>query len=130
MRYLLDTDWVINHLHNIDRVARRIAELAPEGIVISVVSVAELLDGVVNGSNPEKDEQSLQVFLTGFKIMELDAEICRIFAREKGCLRAAGNIIGDFDILIGATALRHNLMLLSNNRRHFERLPGLTIISV
>ena len=39
----------------------------------------------------------------------------RIFARERGRLRAAGKIIGDLDLLIGATALRHDLKLLTNN---------------
>ena len=45
-------------------------------------------------------------------------------------MRAAGNLIGDLDILIGFTALRHGLTLLTNNRRHFERLQGLNIVSV
>ena len=42
----------------------------------------------------------------------------------------AGTPIADFDLLIGATAIRHNLTILSNNRRHFERLEGLSVISV
>ena len=59
----------------------------------------------------------------------MDEDTCQIFARQRGHLRAAGNLITDMDILIGATALRHNLTLLSNNRRHFERLEGPNIIS-
>ena len=43
---------------------------------------------------------------------------------------ATGNIIPDFDILIPASALRHNVTLLTNNRRDFERIEGLTIESV
>jgi predicted nucleic acid-binding protein len=39
-------------------------------------------------------------------------------------------IIDDIDLLIGATALQHNLTLLTNNRRHFERIDGLCIESV
>jgi len=39
-------------------------------------------------------------------------------------------MIGDCDLLIGATALRHNLTLLTNNRRHFERIEGLHMESV
>ena len=35
----------------------------------------------------------------------------------------------DDDIWIGATALRHDLTLLTNNRRHFERMQGLSIVS-
>ena len=56
--------------------------------------------------------------------------VCRVFAMERGRLRAAGTPIGDFDLLIRATAIRHGLTLLTNNRRHFERLPGVSVISV
>ena len=63
------------------------------------------------------------------QVLPVDDEVCRIFARERGRLRAAGTPVGDFDILIGATALRHDLTLLTNNRRHFERLESLRIIS-
>jgi len=38
-------------------------------------------------------------------------------------------MIGDFDLLIGATALQHNLTLLTNNRRHFELIEGLSLQS-
>ena len=63
-------------------------------------------------------------------VVNLDEEVCRIFGRERSRLRAEGNLIGDLDILIGATALRHGLTLLTNNRRHFERLADLAIESV
>ena len=72
---------------------------------------------------------SLRNFLADIEIIHLDEDICQIFARQRGRLRAVGNLISDMDILIGATALRHNLTLLSNNRRHFERLEGLNIVS-
>ena len=108
---------------------KRLAELAPEGIAIRFVSAAELYDGVINGRNPERDEVALRIFLSGFEIIDPDLETCRIFAQEKGRLRAAGTPIADFDLLIGATALRHDLTLLSNNRRHFGRMPGLRVIS-
>lgn len=65
-----------------------------------------------------------------FPIIDLNVPICRIFGVERARLRAAGTPIQDMDLLIGATALHHDLTLLSNNRRHFERLSGLRIISV
>jgi len=39
-------------------------------------------------------------------------------------------LIGDTDLLTAATALQYNLTLLSNNRRHFERIEALNIESV
>ena len=49
---------------------------------------------------------------------------------ERAGLRAMGTPIQHMHMLIGATALHHNLTLLSNNRRRFERLSDLRIISV
>ena len=40
-----------------------------------------------------------------------------------------GKAVGDFDLLIGATGLRYGLTVLTNNRRHFELIEGLTIES-
>ena len=68
----------------------------------------------------------MQGFLALVDIVGLDDETARIFARERARLRA-GNPIENFDLLIGATALRHDLTLLTNNRRHSERIQGLAI---
>ena len=130
IRYLVDSDWAIDHMHRRERVVNRIRELAPFGLGISIVSLGELYEGEFNSTNPEAEIRTLQSFLNGVEVIPLDDATCRIFARERSRLRASGTLIGDMDILIGATALRHDLTLLSNNRRHFERLEGLRIISV
>jgi len=54
--------------------------------------------------------------------------VTQVFGRERGRLRAAGKT--DFDLLLGATALRHGLTLLTNNRRHFELIEKLQLVSV
>ena len=105
-------------------------EFAPYGLGLSIVSVAELYEGVFNSTDRQSEEYALRAFLTVVEIVPLDEAICRIFARERSRLRAARNLIGDLDILIGSTALRHNLTLLTNNRRDFERLQDLSIVSV
>ena len=131
MQYLIDSDWSIDYLNEIQRVKTRVDQLRPEGIGISIISIAELYDGVVGATDPERSERALQDFLAqGIALVELDVATCRLFARERSRLRRAGTPIGDFDLMIGATALRHNLTLLTNNRRHFQRINGLTIISV
>ena len=70
------------------------------------------------------------MFLRGAEILGLDDETTRIFGRERGRLRSQSKMIGDFDLLIVATALRHDLTLLTNNRRHFELIEQLRIASV
>ena len=126
----MDTDWVIHALHGVAPVTTRIEQLAPHGLGLSIVSMAELYQGVFYSTDPSGNERALQDFLTSIDIVLLDDEICRLFAVERGRLRTEGVTIGDFDILIGATAIRHGLTLLTNNRRHFTRLHGLNMISV
>ena len=129
MQYLIDTDWVIDHMHGRRRVISRLEELAPYGLGLSIISLAELYEGVFYSTNPQSEERAMLDFLPAVEVIPLDDQICRLFARERGRLRSTGAIIGDLDILIGATALRHDLTLLTNNRRHFERITGLDIIS-
>ena len=130
MSNLLDTDWAISYLNRVPRTVSRMDELRPEGISISIVSVAELYEGVLNSNNPVHNENLMTDFLGRYPVISLDVPICRIFGVERARLRATGTLIPDMDLLIGATALHHDLTLLSNNRRHFERLQGLRITSV
>ena len=130
MLYLVDTDWVIHHMNGVRRVTDRLAELEPDGLGLSILSLAELYEGVSRSSDQVASERILDTLLAGVDVVDLDEETCRIFGRERGRLRAEGNLIGDLDLLIGATALRHGLTLLTNNRRHFERIEGLAIESV
>ncbi len=130
MRYLLDTDWVVHCLHGVARVTARLDRLMPEGVGLSIVSMAELYQGVFFSTDPDGNELALHRFLAGIEVVPVDDAVCQIFARERGRLRAAGTPIGDFDLLIGSTAIRHDLTLLTNNRRHFERIRGLNILSV
>lgn len=130
MRYLVDTDWAIEYMRRRQPIVERFDELLPQGIGMSVISLAELYDGVLGNSNRQRAERGLLAFLSYIEeIAPLDDMICRIFAAERIRLRAAGNIIANLDLLIGATAIRRNLTLLTNNRRHFERMRGLNIIS-
>lgn len=130
MKYLIDTDWSIQCLHAIEPWADRVRELEASGIGLSVLSLAEIYEGVIYSKDGQRSEVMLQNFLVGLRLMPIDAETCRIFAQERGRLRAAGNLIGDFDLMIGATAIRHDLTLLTNNRRHFSRIDGLQIVSI
>ena len=130
MQYLIDTDWVIDHLHRLNRVVDRLEDLAPNGLGLSIVSLAELYEGMFYSRDPQGDAGVLHQFLDGVNVLPLDDEVCRIFARERGRLRAEGSLIGDFDLLIASTAMRHGLTLLTNNRRHFGRVQGLNIVSV
>jgi len=128
--YLVDTDWIIDHLNGKETVRQKLKELRPSGIAISVISLAELFEGVYYSKDPSKSQSILEALLMQFEIVGVDEETCKIFGKERGKLRHEGRIIGDFDLMIASTCLSRNLTLLSNNRKHFERLKGLKILSL
>ena len=129
-QYLIDTDWAIDHLKGIREVSQKLEEYEDRGLSVSIISVAELYEGVYYSNNPTQNQQSLEEFLSTVQIIMIDEEIGKIFARERGRLRQAGNLIGDLDLLIAATALYYNMTLLTNNTRHFGRITGLSIESI
>jgi tRNA(fMet)-specific endonuclease VapC len=129
LRYLIDTDWVIDHLNQIDRIVNRLRELRPQGLALSVISLAELYEGVHYSRDPARSQQALDTFLEDVSVIGIDEDICKIFGKERGRLRKQGALIGDFDLLIAATCLHYGLTLLTNNRQHFERVEGVRIES-
>ena len=120
MRYLVDTDWVIDYMQGRQPVVRRFEELSPHGIGLSIISLAELYEGMPDAVDQQEATQGLQSFLDDVEVLPVDDEVCWIFAKERRRLRTAGNRLDDLDLLIGSTAVRHSLTLLTNNRRHFE----------
>ncbi len=60
-------------------------------------------------------------------VISPDIAAMRIYATIRGQLHATGMSIGDNDLLIAATALRHDLTLVTRNRRHFDRIPDLRL---
>jgi tRNA(fMet)-specific endonuclease VapC len=130
IRYLIDTDWVIHYLNGRDDIVRRLDELQPEGLGLSVISLAELYEGIFYSTDPQGNEQDLNDFLRGVQVIGIDEDACKVFGRERGRLRKAGQLIGDFDLLIASTGLHYGVTVLTNNRQHCERVEGLQIESI
>ncbi len=130
LTYLIDTDWIIHYLLGAKPVREKLQQFRSEGLAVSVISLAEVYEGVFYSRDPEASRKGFEDFLENVSILGVDEEVCRMFARERGKLRKQGNLIGDFDLLIASTCLFHELTLLTNNVRHFERVDGLQLVSV
>ena len=130
MKYLIDTDWLIDHLNGVKKVRVKLEELAYGGLSISIVSLAEVYEGIFYSRDPRRSENSLKSFLPGISVLNINEGICRIFGKERGKLRKQGLIIGDLDLIIASTCLYYDLTILSNNISHFERIENLKIISI
>jgi tRNA(fMet)-specific endonuclease VapC len=126
--YLIDTDVVADWLKGIQTARALLPTLQPAGIAISLITVGEILEGIYFGASTQAHAAGFRHFLRGVDVLPANRRIMERFARIRGDLRRRGLIIGDFDILIAATALRHNLILVTRNTRHFSRVPSLRIL--
>ncbi len=108
-KILLDTDVLIDHIRG-----RR--HLDTSDIAISVITRTELFAG------NEREETAVDTLLEDCEEVGVDPRIARRAGRIK---RNTGLQIAD--ALIAATAVEHQLPLMTRNRRHFERVPGLTL---
>jgi len=127
MKYLLDSDYVADYLVANPHATELLSSLAKEGIGISLITVGEIYEGIYYGYDPQQATGQFQQFLTSVSILMLTQAIMRQFAQIRGELRRTGKMIGDFDILISATAIHHHLTLVTRNVRDYDRIPHLKL---
>ncbi len=70
--YLVDTDWIIDHFNGVETITRRLAEIRSAGLAISIVSLAELYEGIHCSRDPRPAETVLQRFLAGVTVLSID----------------------------------------------------------
>lgn len=100
-------------------------------VAISFVTVGELYYGAYRRWG-EKKIAALNAKLKSVVIIPFDVEICKMYAQIKNEAKTAegtDRVIPANDLWIAACARRHNLPLVSNNRKHFESIPGVRLIS-
>ena len=127
MTLLVDSDFVIDGLKGIVQANFTLDRLARNGLAVSTITLGEVLDGAHRGPDSETLVAAVWVFLEGYEILPVTSPVAEVFARRRSSLRQIGKMIADMDILIAATAIAHDLTMLTRNRRHFERVPGLRL---
>jgi tRNA(fMet)-specific endonuclease VapC len=127
MKYLLDTDTCVFWLRGHPPVREHLAEIDPQTVAISVVTLAELRYGAAYSARPHDNHQAINAFIFAIPVLDLVPEAADAFGDLKSDLRRKGLLIEDMDLLIAATALAHDLTLVTNNMAHFERIPHLRL---
>ena len=129
MSFLLDTDTVVNVMQGRRSYQAFLRSLTPQRLAISLITYGEVYEGIYDGLDPARHEQVFRSFLRGVTVLSLNKPIMKRYARLRGELRRAGQLIGDADTLIAATALHHHLTLVTGNMRHFNRVPNLALLA-
>lgn len=127
MKYLLDSNIIINHLRGKKPIDPTFVKV---GCSLSIISQAELFYGVYKSSQQEKNLTKVKAMLIdlGIGVINLNEEIINEYGKLKAQLEKKGKKLDEFDLLIAATAIKSNLILVTENLSHFQRIPQLKIV--
>ncbi|KAF0235823.1 MAG: putative nucleic acid-binding protein contains PIN [Prolixibacteraceae bacterium] len=126
MSFLIDTNICIYFLKGMFELVEKFDEIGIDNLYISEITVAELKFGAAKSDHPIKNKIVIEELISKFNQIPIYKSL-DIFAEEKARLQKKGNIVDDFDLLIGATAVVNNMILVTNNEKHFKRLKGIQL---
>ena len=125
-KYLLDTNICIFFIKGQYELDKKITEIGQQNCFISEITVAELKYGIENSKTVEAMRIIVEAFIPKFAIIPIYNSL-DIYAKEKSKLRTQGQLIDDFDILIGSTAVANGMTMVTNNVAHLSRLNNIVI---
>ncbi|MGI8824204.1 MAG: type II toxin-antitoxin system VapC family toxin [Chloroflexota bacterium] len=102
--------------------------LLAEGLAISIVTYAEVLEGICYGRRPAHYEVVFGRFLRGNRILGVTRPVAKRYAWISGDLRVRSLLIPPPDLFVAATAIQHRLLLVTRNRQYFERIRALQLL--
>jgi tRNA(fMet)-specific endonuclease VapC len=126
MKYLLDTNICIHYFRGSFNLDKKFNQIRFEDFAISEITLAELVYGAECSSNPKKNYQLIDHFSESISIIPIINSINR-YGKEKAKLRNKGNLISDFDLLIGCTAVENGLIMVTENIKEFSKIKDIRI---
>ncbi|MFW6308641.1 MAG: type II toxin-antitoxin system tRNA(fMet)-specific endonuclease VapC [bacterium] len=128
MKYMLDTNICIYIIKEKPlKVLEKFHSLNIGDICISVITFSELEYGVQKSKYKEKNKTALTNFLAPIEILPFNQKAALKYGKIRTELEKQGEIIGAYDLMIGAHALAENLTLITNNENEFKRISELYI---
>jgi predicted nucleic acid-binding protein len=122
---LIDTDICSAYLKNVRSVSNRFLQYG--GLYVSVVTIAQLGTWLWRRRTPPRYRQAYAGFLHDVTFLDLDLLIAERAAVVGATLADKGRSMENADLLIAATALEHNLTLVTHNTPDFVYVPNLTL---
>ena len=130
--YMLDTNTCIYAMQGARKdkfacVTDTFKKKIKQGLSMSAITLAELEYGVANSNQPEQKAAALLQFLVVFDIMPFNESAASEYGKIRADLKRRGLLIGPNDMLIAAHAKSIGHILVTSNRREFERIGGLQL---
>jgi tRNA(fMet)-specific endonuclease VapC len=125
--FLLDTDTVIYFLKGHPAVRVNLERHVHDPVKISVITFMELYYGAFKSQQPVGNLAKIKTLEQATVIVPVGMETAELFGTLKAQLESRGERLDDFDLILAACALAHNLTLVSNNTGHFKRIADLKL---
>lgn len=126
--WLLDTDTCIYCINGKESVTRRLESIEVDELYVSIVTASELYFGAYNSKYIEDNINTVERFLSALGgCFFIDRDTAKRFGELKAWLAVHGKSSTDFDLLIASTALIKDCILVTNNERHFQQIPSLSV---
>ncbi len=125
--YLLDTDTIIYSLKGVPTVVEQMRNHATAPKAISVISYGELIYGAEKSQQIAGNLAKVHRLREILPIIEISCSIMDTFGFLKARLSRKGRTVDDFDLIIAASALTMGYTVVSNNEKHFSKVPDLMV---
>jgi len=127
LRYLLDTNIVIFVIRQRPPQALTMFNQHAGRMAISAITLAELLHGAEKSSRPAANLAVVEDFCSRLEVLTYGAKAAQHDGQIRAALESTGQSIGVNDLHIAAHARSEGLVLVTNNRREFDRVPALQV---
>ncbi len=127
LKYMLDTNICIFTIKNKPQQVREAFSRHHGRLCISSVTLMELIYGAEKSAAPEKNLNVVEGFSARLDVLDYDDEAAIHTGQLRAELARLGQPIGPYDQLIAGHARSQGLILVTNNLREFQRVPGLRV---
>lgn len=129
MLYLLDSDCFIFLMRQDIQLQTKAQQVGLGSIAISIITQAEVLFGAYNAANPAQNLAYTRSFVGQFQVIDLNEAIVDKYGEMRAAFKKSGQSLPNFDLLIGATAIIEQRVLVTSNLKHFNRMAQFGLVT-
>ncbi|MGI8553032.1 MAG: type II toxin-antitoxin system VapC family toxin [Dehalococcoidia bacterium] len=129
MHYLIDSDYVIDHLDEVPQARQLLDHLAQDGIALSIFVYMEVYQGLLRHPDPAEAKRRFASFTQTVPILPFTPAVAQRCAELRETLKRQGKRVNSraIDVLNAGTVLAYGLVLVTRNRDDYDDIPGLRI---
>ena len=127
LKYMLDTNIIIYTMRNRPKQVKKQFKLHKEQLSISSVTLGELVFGAEHSQHLKHNLTDIEAMIARLEVLPFDNKAAYHFGQIRAALYSIGKPIGPYDMMIAGHARASGLILVTNNIKEFERVPGLQL---